>query len=165
MDELETEYELEDNFKDFQPLPLEVSRGCIFKCAFCSHPFLGKKSYDYIRSPESLAKEIKRNYELFKTTRYSPYLIKNNKIVNEDDFFNLSDNDGNKIQLNLKNIYNISKTLSHKEINDNWIIYPEIFNSLDKEDIKIFYNRIGLLSTDETENKYKLAYIFLYLHR
>lgn len=70
MDELETEYELEDNFKDFQPLPLEVSRGCIFKCAFCSHPFLGKKSYDYIRSPESLAKELKRNYELFKTTRY-----------------------------------------------------------------------------------------------
>jgi len=70
MDELETEYELEDNFKDFQPLPLEVSRGCIFKCAFCSHPFLGKKTYDYIRSPESLAREIKRNYELFKTTRY-----------------------------------------------------------------------------------------------
>ena len=98
---------------------------------------------------------LKESLELFKTTIYSTYLIKNNKIVNEDEFFNLSDNDGNKIQLNLKNIYNISKTLSHKEINDNWIIYPEIFNSLDKEDTKIFYNRIGLLSTDETENKYK----------
>lgn len=70
MDELETFYEAEDRFKDFQPLPLEVSRGCIFKCAFCSHPFLGKKSYDYIRSPESLARELKRNYNLFGTTRY-----------------------------------------------------------------------------------------------
>ena len=71
MDALETVYKLEDNFLEHQPMPLEVSRGCIFKCAFCTHPFLGKKSYDYIRSAESLANELLRNYQLFGTYRYT----------------------------------------------------------------------------------------------
>ena len=71
MDELETIFKKEDNFLEYQPVPLEVSRGCIFKCSFCTHPFLGKKSYDYIRSPGSLAKELARNYNLFGTYRYT----------------------------------------------------------------------------------------------
>ncbi len=70
MDNLETVFEKSDDFKPYQPISLEVSRGCIFTCSFCSHPFLGKKSYEYIRSPESIAKELRRNYELFGTTRY-----------------------------------------------------------------------------------------------
>lgn len=70
MDDLETVYEAGDYFKSYQPISLEVSRGCIFTCSFCTHPFLGKKSYEYIRTPESLASELARNYELFGTTRY-----------------------------------------------------------------------------------------------
>lgn len=70
MDELETVFLCEDDFFSYQPLPIELGRGCIFKCAFCTHPFLGKKNYEYIRSSENLAKELKRNYELFGTTRY-----------------------------------------------------------------------------------------------
>ena len=71
-DEIETVFELEDNFQRFQPVPIEVSRGCIFRCGFCRHPFQGKKDYDsYQRTPESLARELKRNYELFGTTRYT----------------------------------------------------------------------------------------------
>lgn len=70
MDDIETIWRPEDNFKAYQPLTIEMSRGCIFKCAFCVHPFLGKKSFDYIRSPESIARELKRNYELFGTQRY-----------------------------------------------------------------------------------------------
>jgi hypothetical protein len=77
MDELETEYEAGDYFKTHQPVSLEVSRGCIFTCSFCTHPFLGKKSYEYIRTPESLASELRRNYEIFGTTRY---------IVTDDTF-------------------------------------------------------------------------------
>ncbi len=69
-DEIETILHPEDNFKSFQPIPIEISRGCIFKCSFCSFPFLGKKDYDYIRSPQSIASELRRNYELFGTTRY-----------------------------------------------------------------------------------------------
>jgi hypothetical protein len=70
MDELETVFEAGDRFHSFQPISLEVSRGCIFTCSFCTHPFLGKKSYEYIRTPENLAIELRRNYDLFGTTRY-----------------------------------------------------------------------------------------------
>lgn len=77
MDDLETVYEANDRFLPHQPISLEVSRGCIFTCSFCTHPFLGKKSFEYIRTPESLASELRRNYELFGTTRY---------IVTDDTF-------------------------------------------------------------------------------
>lgn len=70
--EIETIFEAEDGFLAHQPIPLEVSRGCIFRCAFCTHPFQGKKDFSsYIRTPENLAVELRRNYELFGTTRYS----------------------------------------------------------------------------------------------
>jgi radical SAM superfamily enzyme YgiQ (UPF0313 family) len=70
--DIETVFESNDGFLPHQPLPLEVSRGCIFRCSFCNHPFQGAKDYDsYIRTVDSLARELKRNYELFGTTRYS----------------------------------------------------------------------------------------------
>lgn len=70
--DLETVFEVEDDFKSFQPLPIEIARGCIFRCGFCRHPFQGKKDYDsYQRTIESIASELKRNYELFGTTRYT----------------------------------------------------------------------------------------------
>jgi hypothetical protein len=70
--DIETVLDLEDGFLSYQPIPLEVSRGCIFRCSFCSHPFQGAKDYDsYQRTSESLANELKRNYEYFGTTRYS----------------------------------------------------------------------------------------------
>lgn len=61
-----------------QVLPLEISRGCIFKCAFCSYPMIGKKANDYIRSAEILAEEMQTNYDRFGITSY--YVI--------DDTFN-----------------------------------------------------------------------------
>lgn len=69
---IETIFLKEDRFEPYQPLPIELSRGCIFRCAFCNHPFQGKKSYDsYQRTPENIATELKRNYDLFGTTRYA----------------------------------------------------------------------------------------------
>ena len=69
---IETILVKDDGFLAHQPIPLEVSRGCIFRCAFCNHPFTGAKDADsYIRTPESIATELRRNYELFGTTRYS----------------------------------------------------------------------------------------------
>jgi len=70
--DLETVFEKEDGFLPHQPLPIEIARGCIFRCSFCHHPFQGKKEYDsYQRKPENIAKELRRNYELFGTTRYT----------------------------------------------------------------------------------------------
>lgn len=51
-------------------LPIEVARGCIFKCAFCAFDLNGKKPGDYIKPPEVLRDEIIRNYEMFGTTGY-----------------------------------------------------------------------------------------------
>lgn len=71
-DDLETVFELEDNFLSHQPVPIEVGRGCIFSCSFCSVPFKGAKDFDsYQRTPENIARELRRNYELFGTTKYT----------------------------------------------------------------------------------------------
>lgn len=51
-------------------LNIEVARGCIFKCNFCSFPMIGKKKFDYIKDFEILKGELIDNYERFGTTRY-----------------------------------------------------------------------------------------------
>jgi radical SAM superfamily enzyme YgiQ (UPF0313 family) len=53
-----------------EALPIEISRGCVFKCSFCTYPLNGKKKLDYIKSPDVLLDEFKRNYDLFGTTKY-----------------------------------------------------------------------------------------------
>lgn len=53
-----------------ETLPIEISRGCIFKCNFCSYPLNGKKKFDYLRDPELIKEELIHNYEKFGTTNY-----------------------------------------------------------------------------------------------
>ena len=54
--ELIPSFYLEDTVFQYEVLPIEISRGCRFKCKFCSYPLLGRKpSDDYIRSEESLS--------------------------------------------------------------------------------------------------------------
>lgn len=53
-----------------EDLPIEIARGCIFKCSFCAFPLNGKKFGDYTRSAESLRNELIYNYENFGTTGY-----------------------------------------------------------------------------------------------
>lgn len=53
-----------------ETLPLDVSRGCIFSCTFCSYAHLGKKKMDYIRSMSLLKEELLYNYNVFGTTKY-----------------------------------------------------------------------------------------------
>lgn len=59
-----------DLFMPQSSLPVEISRGCIFKCTFCRYPLNGKKKFDYIKDPEVLYRELMRNYELFGVTNY-----------------------------------------------------------------------------------------------
>lgn len=53
-----------------ETLPIEISRGCIFKCNFCSYPLNGKKKFDYLRDPVLIKEELIKNYENFGTTNY-----------------------------------------------------------------------------------------------
>jgi len=52
-------------------LPLEVARGCIFKCKFCSFRLIGKKKNDYTKTFEALYSELMYNYDNFGVTRYT----------------------------------------------------------------------------------------------
>jgi radical SAM superfamily enzyme YgiQ (UPF0313 family) len=46
-------------------LPIEISRGCIFKCSFCSYPMNGKKNLDFVRLSNLLEQELQKNYNNF----------------------------------------------------------------------------------------------------
>lgn len=52
-------------------LPLEMSRGCIFKCKFCTYELLGKQKGTYERDLGIIREEIIYNYNEFGTTAYS----------------------------------------------------------------------------------------------
>lgn len=51
-------------------LPIEISRGCIFKCKFCSFPMNGKSKGEWIKKSSVLLDEFKRNYEHYGVTNY-----------------------------------------------------------------------------------------------
>jgi radical SAM superfamily enzyme YgiQ (UPF0313 family) len=53
-----------------ETLPLEIGRGCIFKCKFCSFPLLGKKKGSYIKDPAIVYDELMENYNRWGTTNY-----------------------------------------------------------------------------------------------
>lgn len=63
-------------------LPIELARGCIFKCKFCNYPLLGKKKGTYLRDTEQIKDEMIKTWESHGTDTY--YLT--------DDTFN-DDND------------------------------------------------------------------------
>lgn len=52
-------------------LPIEVSRGCIFKCKFCSFPLNGKQKGEWVKQSNILYDELIKNYELHGITDYS----------------------------------------------------------------------------------------------
>lgn len=52
-------------------LPIEIARGCIFKCKFCSYPMNGKKNLDFIKDIELLRQELQDTYDRFGVKTYS----------------------------------------------------------------------------------------------
>lgn len=52
-------------------LPIEIGRGCVFSCAFCSYPMNGKQKLDFIKSAAILKEELLHNYYNYNITSYS----------------------------------------------------------------------------------------------
>lgn len=69
-----------------ESLPLELGRGCIFKCKFCQYPYIGKSKNDFTRNMDLVIGEIRHNYDNWQTQNY--YLL--------DDTFNA---DQDRLQL------------------------------------------------------------------
>lgn len=63
-------YEEHDCILPGETLVIEISRGCIFSCAFCRFPLNGKKKLDYLKQEELLYQEFVDNYKRFGITRY-----------------------------------------------------------------------------------------------
>lgn len=59
-----------DAILENEALPIELGRGCIFKCKFCSHHNLGKPKFTYQRNFSLIQDEMRYNYEKFGTTKY-----------------------------------------------------------------------------------------------
>jgi hypothetical protein len=87
----------EDCIRRNEALPLEISRGCIFKCRFCRFPYIGKKKNDYIKCIDRVKEELLYNYENFGTTNY--YVL--------DDTFN-------ETPQKVEEFYNMTKSLPFK---------------------------------------------------
>lgn len=53
-----------------EALPVELGRGCVFKCSFCSYDLNGKKFGDYNKENGVVRDYMISNYEKYGTTRY-----------------------------------------------------------------------------------------------
>lgn len=67
---LDHKFQEEDCITKFETLPIEISRGCIFKCKFCAYPLNGKKKLDYIRDAKLIANEMIYNFEKYQVVNY-----------------------------------------------------------------------------------------------
>ena len=65
-------YEPWDHIQQAEVLTLETSRGCLFKCSFCGYPLIGRKKGDpdYHKTTESMAQELRKNYENYGVDTY-----------------------------------------------------------------------------------------------
>jgi radical SAM superfamily enzyme YgiQ (UPF0313 family) len=65
-------FTMEDGMIPGETLPLEVSRGCIFNCKFCSYPLRNKSINDpsLLKDSALLEEELLRNFDQFQITNY-----------------------------------------------------------------------------------------------
>lgn len=66
-------YENHDFIFPNECLPLEITRGCIFKCKFCNYPNIGKSPKDdsWVKSAQTLKQELINNYDNYGTKYYT----------------------------------------------------------------------------------------------
>lgn len=66
-----TAYTDYDFIKPNEAMTLETSRGCRFRCSFCSYPLIGQKNMmDFMKYQDVLYQELMSNYEKYKIDTY-----------------------------------------------------------------------------------------------
>ncbi len=63
-------WQKEDYLFPNEHVPIEIARGCVFKCSFCGFDLNGKKRGEYVKGTETLEFEMLRNFEEFGITNY-----------------------------------------------------------------------------------------------
>ena len=66
------EYLDTDHVMNGEPLIMEMSRGCLFRCSFCDYPLIGRKKGDpdYHKFVDNIAFELKNNFEKYGVSTY-----------------------------------------------------------------------------------------------
>lgn len=72
-----TDYQESDCLLEDETLPIEIGRGCIFRCKYCSFPLIGKKKLTYIKDLDLLKQEFLDNWNNHRIRRY---------IISDDTF-------------------------------------------------------------------------------
>ena len=70
MRNLSIDYEKRDFLQPFESVTMETSRGCRFKCSFCTYSILGVKD-DHTRCSDDFRDNLMRNYDNYGIHRYS----------------------------------------------------------------------------------------------
>lgn len=70
MRNLSIDYEARDFLQPFESVTMETSRGCRFKCSFCTYSILGVKD-DHTRCSDDFRDNLMRNYDNYGIHRYS----------------------------------------------------------------------------------------------
>ena len=63
-------WEDSDIIQENEALPIEIARGCIFKCAYCYFDLIGKRIGDWTKTEDTLVEELTYNYKKYGVTSY-----------------------------------------------------------------------------------------------
>lgn len=63
-------WHVDDKIQSGESLPIEVARGCVFRCAYCSYPLNGKNKNDFLKRADILRESLIENYETYGVKNY-----------------------------------------------------------------------------------------------
>lgn len=119
-----------------ETLPIELGRGCIFKCKFCQYPYIGKNKKDFNRCMDHVKHEMLYNYEKWGVTNY--YML--------DDTFNADEE-------RIEAFANMVKTLPFKIHYATYLRLDLIAAHPQTEDMLVESGLLGAYFGIETFNK------------
>ena len=70
-DKAQIEWQPEDHIFPHESLPIEIARGCVFRCSYCFFPLNGKGKHSrYLKEVDVIREELMRNWNDYGITTY-----------------------------------------------------------------------------------------------